>query len=64
MGLPQSVGYVKKFRCTFSYRWFLGLSLEDKVPDHSSFSVVLKSFVFQQPENTLAKLIPRQTFLS
>ena len=25
-------------RVNFAYRWFCGLSIEDKVPDHSAFS--------------------------
>jgi transposase len=28
----------REVQVNFAYRWFCGLSIEDKVPDHSAFS--------------------------
>jgi len=28
----------REVQVNFAYRWFCGLSIEDKIPDHSTFS--------------------------
>ena len=42
--------------CNFAYRWFCRLSLEDKVPDHSSFSTIRDRFGEEIHEQVFMKL--------
>jgi transposase len=37
-GIPSERKLEEEVRLNLAYRWFLGLDLEDKVPDHSTFS--------------------------
>jgi hypothetical protein len=32
----MSADFASKWRCTFAYRWFCKLDLDDKVPHHSA----------------------------
>jgi hypothetical protein len=37
---PRGTGPLPEVQVNLAYRWFCGLSIEDKVPDHSAFSRV------------------------
>ncbi len=37
-GIPSERKLEEEVRLNLAYRWFLGLDLEDKIPDHSTFS--------------------------
>jgi len=39
-GIDSQRRLCEEVRCNLAYRWFCRLSLEDKVPDHSSFSTI------------------------
>src|SRR5215475_6362492 len=45
----------------FAYRWFCGLSIEDKVPDHSAFSRAKASRAIRQAEVGAAKTMLERT---
>jgi hypothetical protein len=37
-GHPRRNGRCRDVQVNLAYRWFCGLSIEDKIPDHSAFS--------------------------
>jgi transposase len=38
-GIDTNAVCARKSGCTFAYRWFSKLDLDDKVPHHSTFSI-------------------------